>query len=134
MILLKTIHQPHIPLREKKKILTKASTTYPMDLVTMVTSPILQQTKLSPTQVLCISFSFCLEFPFPKLTHGLLLPFFQITEKTSLTILYKACVVYLSPLLVFFSAQHLLSPDSTCSGNIHMQLVAISLDSIPQRA
>lgn len=104
IFLLKTIRQPHIPLRgKKKKILTKASTTYPIDLVIMVTLLILQQAKLSPTQVLCISFSFCLEFPFPKLTHGPLLQFFQITKKISLTILYKAVYhLFVSFTLFFF--------------------------------
>ena len=93
----------HPTQRKKKKILTKASTTYPIDLVIMVTLLILQQAKLSPTQVLCISFSFCLEFPFPKLTHGPLLQFFQITKKISLTILYKAVYhLFVSFTLFFF--------------------------------
>ena len=92
----------HPTQRKKKKILTKASTTYPMNLVTMVTLLILQQAKLSPTQFLTISFSFCLEFPFPKLTHGLLLQFFQITERTFSLSCIKQCVICLSPLPVFF--------------------------------
>lgn len=112
----------HPTQRKKKKILTKASTTYPMNLVTMVTLLILQQAKLSTTQFLTISFSFCLEFPFPKLTHGLLLQFFQITERTSLTILYKAvCHLFVSFTCVLFLhstychlIQHVL-PTSTCS-------------------